>query len=398
MHRILCLDVEGGYGGSSRSLYESLRSMDREAVSPEVWCARAGPIQPRYAALGIPARVMAGMPRHSALPRWSRNLWSLAQYAARWPRARPFLADLSRAAANVDLIHLNHESLHGVAVWLRQKFPHLPLTMHVRTMTELGAVSSWQARRMARACSGLIFITENEQVRFHAHLHGQSRAAETVIYNIATPMPAATPHPAVPQDGRLVIACLSNYAWIRGVDRVVDLAAALREAGRRDVLFVMAGTMKLPRSLPGMLGEVARAGGDLRDYAARRGVADNMLFLGHVAEPERVLAAADLLIKPTREDNPWGRDIIEALAAGRPVLSVGRYQRFVEDGVTGILQPVFDAPALAARIAQLADNREEIRRMGQAGAERVASLCDGAARSRDLLQFWQRMIREAARA
>ena len=27
--RVLCLDIEGGYGGSSRSLYFSLQNMDR---------------------------------------------------------------------------------------------------------------------------------------------------------------------------------------------------------------------------------------------------------------------------------------------------------------------------------------------------------------------------------
>jgi glycosyltransferase involved in cell wall biosynthesis len=96
-------------------------------------------------------------------------------------------------------------------------------------------------------------------------------------------------------------------------------------------------------------------------------------------------------VKPTREANPWGRDIIEALAAGRPVLSVGRYDRFVEDGVTGVLQPDFDADAMAGRIARLADNRDEIERMALAGAARVAALCGGPARAADLLGFWREL-------
>lgn len=117
-----------------------------------------------------------------------------------------------------------------------------------------------------------------------------------------------------------------------------------------------------------------------------------MSFLGHTSEPERVLAAADLLIKPTRESNPWGRDVLEALAAGLPVLSVGEYPTFVEDGVTGVLQPEFDLEDLAARICSLADDRPAIARMGRAGAQRVASLCDGPARSADLRAFWMARI------
>ena len=47
--RVLCLDIEGGYGGSSRSLYESIRHLPK-GVTCEVWCRRAGPIQAQYRA------------------------------------------------------------------------------------------------------------------------------------------------------------------------------------------------------------------------------------------------------------------------------------------------------------------------------------------------------------
>lgn len=390
--RVLCLDIEGGYGGSSRSLYESLKHIDRAAIAPEVWCARQGPIQPRYAGLDIPCRAVSGMPRHSSLPRFSRNMLALARYWRDWRRASGFRQALAEAAKRFDLIHLNHESLHGLGLWLRGMPRRPAITMHVRTMLMTGPFARWQSRRMAAGCDGLVFITENEQASFHAHLGRASDRAEQVIYNIAEPMPDAARYAAMPRDGRLVIACLSNYAWVRGVDRVVEVAQALKAQGRQDVLFVLAGNMSLPQSLPGVLGETARAGGDLAAYAARMGVDDMMLFLGHVSEPETVLAASDLLIKPTREDNPWGRDIIEAMAAGRPVLSVGRYNRFVEDGVTGILQPHFDADTLAKRIAALADNRAAIAGMGEAAKRRALQLCDGAARAADLCAFWQHIV------
>jgi glycosyltransferase involved in cell wall biosynthesis len=151
----------------------------------------------------------------------------------------------------------------------------------------------------------------------------------------------------------------------------------------------MAGRMSLTGSLPGDLARFAARGETLIDYAKARNVDDMMLFLGHVADPERVLASVDLLIKPTRENNPWGRDILEALAAGRPALSVGTYSRFIEDGVTGVLQARFDAAAFAERIAMLADDRAAIGRMGDAARQRMAMLCNGPARASDLLHVWR---------
>ena len=112
------------------------------------------------------------------------------------------------------------------------------------------------------------------------------------------------------------------------------------------------------------------------------------LFLGHVGNPEQVLAGCDLLIKPTREANPWGRDILEGLAAGKPVLTIGTYDQFVEDGVTGLLQATFDAGSMADAIVALAGDRERGRRLGAAGRARVANLCGDKARAADLAAFW----------
>jgi len=36
--RVLCLDIEGGFSGFSRSLYESVRDRDKTQAAVEVWC------------------------------------------------------------------------------------------------------------------------------------------------------------------------------------------------------------------------------------------------------------------------------------------------------------------------------------------------------------------------
>lgn len=390
--RVLCLDVEGGYGGSSRSLYESIRHMEASEVAAEVWCRRDGPIQPRYKTINVTVRVAPAMPRFSALPRLSRNLYAAASAALDFRRTGVFLKDLRREAARFDVIHFNHEALFPVACWLRRRSDR-PLTMHIRTNLIDTPFARFQTRAIAKTIDHLVFITENEAETFR-RLGGRPRAA-SVIYN-AVDIPAASPEPhsAVPSDGRFKIACLSNYSYARGLDRLVDVADALVRHGRH-ALFVMAGQMALTGSMPGLLGEIGRRGGSLADFVAARGRSDMFQFLGHVPDPESVLAACDALVKPTRENNPWGRDVLEGLALGKPVLTCGRYDKFVEDGVTGVLQPEFDPSALADAIIRLDEDRGLARRMGEAGQERVRTLCAGHARAADLLAVW-RMVRKAA--
>jgi len=88
--RVLCLDIEGGHGGSSRSLVELLRHVDRAAVAPEVWCRRDGPTRARLEALGLPVRIAPDMPKVSSLPRLSRNLAVYGRFALDWARAGGF--------------------------------------------------------------------------------------------------------------------------------------------------------------------------------------------------------------------------------------------------------------------------------------------------------------------
>lgn len=392
--KVLCLDSEGGFGGSSRSLYEALSHMERSGLEPLVWCARRGPIAERYSALAIACAVEPLMPRFTALPRLSRSLYGLYRVAHAFRAARPFLDHLAEAAAAADLIHLNHESLFLLARWLKRR-SKVPVVMHMRTMLPDMVVARWQARTISWCADRLVFITENERERF-VRLGGDP-ARGRVIYNIARAADsAAAPHPAVPQDGRFTVAALANFALVRGTDRLLDIAVELKCRGRHDIRLVIAGDMRMRGRRPRALKAASPGATSLDQVAKARGLDDVMLFLGHVAEPERVLAAAHALIRPSRGDDPWGRDVLEALAAGKPVIATGRYDRFVETGATGVLLPDYSAAAAADAIIRLADDRALAERFGAAGRARVLALCDGKARAAELLAVWQDAARRTA--
>ncbi len=393
MLRVLCLDLEGGFGGSSRSLFESVHHMDRGAVSLEVWCRLDGPARRWYGEVGVPCYVEPSMPRVSSLPRLSRNLWAYAAFTAAFLRAKPFRDRLLEEARRFDLVHFNHEGLFLLARWLHHRLDR-PITMHIRTMLPPSTFARWQARTIARTADACAFITDNERRRI-AFLAGTSLPG-TVIYNIA-PLPnGVRRHPAVPIDARLNVAVLSNYAWIRGTDRIVEIAERLAARGSREIRFVVAGDMELRGSLPGRLGELARQRKTLAHYARERGVEDHFLFLGHVENPEAILAASHALIKPTRNADPWGRDVIEALAVGRPVLSVGSCDLYVKNGVTGYLMAEFDSDRAAEILIDWAQDRDKCAKLGAAGARRIAELCDGPARAADLLRLWQHVASRSA--
>ncbi len=386
--RVLCIDHEGGHGGASRSLHAVLAHVDRERVVPEVWCRRAGHIEDVYRELDIPCRIEPDIPARNSLPSTFDNVVEYTRFFRRFAQASEFRRRLAeQVGGRFEVVHMNHEGLWWLARWLSPRVD-AAIVQHVRTQPERTPFARWQARTIGRTAKHVVFISENEQRHFAA-LGAQPQAS--VIYNVPVEIPSTiSPHPRIPVDDRLKIGSLSNYSYMRGVDRLVELAEELAKRGRRDILFIVAGDIKLNRGLPGELGEVGARGGTLEDYAARRGVADYFLFLGHVSEPERVILACDVVAKLTREANPWGRDIIEALGLGRPVVTLGTWDRLVEHRRTGVILTDYDRRTVLAEILRLANDRQLCHRLGEAARDRIAALCNGPERAAQLVDVWQR--------
>jgi glycosyltransferase involved in cell wall biosynthesis len=88
--------------------------------------------------------------------------------------------------------------------------------------------------------------------------------------------------------------------------------------------------------------------------------------------------AADVVVVPSIWPEPFSRVLVEAMWLGRPLVAtaVGGSPEAVQDGVTGLLVPRGDAPALAGAISGLLRDPERRARMGAAATVRAASLFD----------------------
>jgi UDP-glucose:(heptosyl)LPS alpha-1,3-glucosyltransferase len=131
----------------------------------------------------------------------------------------------------------------------------------------------------------------------------------------------------------------------------------------------------LPR-LPGhvrlaVVGEGNRS--DFEARAAEAGVKERVLFAGRTQHPELYFAAADIFVLPTRQD-PWGITLIEAMAAGVPVVTTAAAgsSAAVRAAGAGLVLDDDSPSALAAAVASLVDDpvlRQELGLRGPAAAE-----------------------------
>src|SRR3954452_19593848 len=131
-------------------------------------------------------------------------------------------------------------------------------------------------------------------------------------------------------------------------------------------------------------------GPQLEALARELGIARSVEFLGVRSDGEALLRDAHLLVLASYAVECFPYAALEAMAAGRGVVStdVGGLPELVDDGVTGRLVPPHDGDALSRALLEgLADATGDTPRWGRAGwerARRVFPLDSWAARVGDL--------------
>jgi glycosyltransferase involved in cell wall biosynthesis len=132
---------------------------------------------------------------------------------------------------------------------------------------------------------------------------------------------------------------------------------------------------------------------DLKNLAREVGVADRVRFLGWRDDTADLIAAADILVCPSRHE-PLGNVVIEAWAQGKPVVAAASDgPRFlIKDGETGLLCPI-DAPdALAAAIGKVSGDNALAARLGAAGEADFRARFTEDKIVHDFQEFFRRIV------
>ncbi|HVL49621.1 MAG TPA: glycosyltransferase family 4 protein [Candidatus Thermoplasmatota archaeon] len=190
------------------------------------------------------------------------------------------------------------------------------------------------------------------------------------------------PAPATPFATPYILYA-GRLASNKGLATLIDAFAALAPArpGLRLVL----------------VGEDWGERGRLEKRAADLGLADRVLFAGHLDEAgyRSAMAGAAVFALPSAWE-AFGIVLLEAGMAGLPVVAtaVGGVPDVVEEGVTGHLVPYGDAATLADRLGALVDDPVRAAAMGRAGAKRAEGFDWGAIVER-LEGVYLAMLRES---
>jgi glycosyltransferase involved in cell wall biosynthesis len=351
--RVLCVSGFPGLGGAEISLLDTVTCLSRRGFPVEVLnlIDQPGPLAPALEKCGVPVHVCpVGRFRD---PRSAvRVVQWFVRHAGRFDVA---LANDGRAALYTAL---------GTA------FRGLPYIWHVRDL----AGSGERLARLAIRLRPAMWLANSHAVRASLIRQGCAETRIAVVHNgvdVSRFDPARSPEPFRHELGldrsTLLVGAVGRLVPWKALETLLE-AAARPATGDAQAAYVIIGDVVTDTANHA---EALRYRETLLGLRDRLGLGDRVRFLGGRSDIPRVMAGLDILVHTAIEE-PFGRVLIEAMAAGTAVVASrgGGVTEIVEHGVTGYLVPPRDADAVAASIRLLADP-ERRSTMGRAGRERV---------------------------
>jgi glycosyltransferase involved in cell wall biosynthesis len=185
------------------------------------------------------------------------------------------------------------------------------------------------------------------------------------------------PLPGIPRESGRLIVTNSADTPLKGLGFLLRAVGAVSKTRR--IRLMVIGTPK--------------ANGDIERLVRQLGIGDRIAFTGRISNTElvRQYARASMAVVPSVYEG-FGLPAGEAMACGVPVLSTtgGALPEVV--GNAGVLVPPSAPDALARAIADLMDDPQRARELGQAGLQRVRKLFSWQTAAENTAALYRKVI------
>lgn len=381
--RVVYLDHCARLSGAQLALARLLVALG-DRVDAHVVTAEDGPLVARLRRDGARVEVLPMAERargaRSAAIGWSGP--DLATVAA----TTAYVARLTRRLRRIrpDIVHTNSlkAALYG---GVAARAAGLPLVWQIRDRISPDYLPR-PAVRLVRTMARLL----PDAVLAHGSTIptlGRSRGVTFAFVDSADPgCFEVSPEARAPGGGPLRVGMIGTIIPWKGQD--VFLRAFARAFPAGDTGAVLVGAP--------LFGDLGYERG-LRSLVAQLGIEERVEFRGFRDDVAAELARLDIAVHASVVPEPFGQVVVEAMAAGLPVVAAGAGgpTTIVTDGVDGLLTPPGDVGALAEALARLGGDGVLRARLGAAARERARAFSPEAAAGAVLQAYRAALLRRS---
>jgi L-malate glycosyltransferase len=359
--RVLHVERTSLVSGGERSLLDLLTMLGDDVVS--TLACPPGALADDARDLGVPVLRLRG------------TAGSLKLHPLHTPRTVLDLAamalQLRRRAQEVGASVIHANSIRaGLVAGATRRLGGPPVVTHVRDRLPPGRRAATALRLLERSSDRLIATSSFVAAQLRGE-HVQvvpNPVRLDAFLDCGLSVEQARARLGLPRDAHVLTLVAQITPW-KAQDDAIRILAGLRNRGLRALRLLLVGETKFV-SAATRYDNLSFLDG-LRRLARRLGVADEVSFLGERTDVPELLRASDLLLVPSWEE-PFGRTVLEGMAAGTPVLAtdVGGPTEILRDGRDGLLLP----PRCPDRWTEAAEAllRDPARRATLAAAGRAA--------------------------
>ncbi|WP_173052197.1 glycosyltransferase family 4 protein [Candidatus Nitrotoga sp. AM1P] len=329
----------GDWGGASRVLFTNLYLMNRDRLTPLLLLPGTGPIEDELKQRDLRYVIWGSFTEPGKTITYLRSF---------------FRAWLFFKREHVAVIHVNSSNFWRPAELLAARLLGIPILAHYHVIND----QPTPAMAWCRAAIAVSHYTAEQSL--------PTAIYKPVIYNPISLDRFDAGHSIRKELGLsesdIVVVFLGQIRDIKGVQ---DFIAMARQIPNPDACFLIAGECRDPKRFPG-----SYSAQDLENMACGD---TRIRYIGYIKKVEDIYHTANIVVVPSRWQEPLGLISLEAGACRKPVVAtrVGGIPEAVEDGVNGYLVEPEDVDGLTARVMQLIADSALRARLGEAGRVRV---------------------------
>jgi glycosyltransferase involved in cell wall biosynthesis len=360
--KILSVNNTADIYGASRCMERVFGRFSQDGHEVHAVLPQRGPLAEILEARGITVHIHS---RLAVIDRAQfRSFAGIVRFALFFPISVLWLIALV-LRLRIDLIHTNTVVMPSPA--LAAFFTGRSHVWHVRELLgEFGWLFTPYQHYIHFLSSAIVAISRCTRDQFRPRL----REKVYVIYDGLDESTAAA-DPADIQAFRelfpsrsMLVGVVGRIKWHRKGQEVLVRAADLLRAHHPDVHYVVVGSAS-----PGNEHHEVR----LRELITAAGLDDAVTLTGDTQNPASVFAALDIVVVPSIQPEPFGCVVIEAMAAGTPVIGsrCGGIAEQIVDGVSGSLFCPGSAEDLAEALHRFLTDPQFRQHAAEQGLRRV---------------------------